>query len=303
MYYRHSGRFSLGGVLHGLIIGCASALAVGYAYGRGLTYIPEAHIAVLSTIAFGGLVGAATGFGLKRGDVRNKRVTLVVTALSSLLALYMSWAVWIDFVFRRTGNHRFHWSAVAQRPAALLYLMVWLNHYGTWAFDNSMTATKGWVLSVVWIGEALIVIGCAVVAAVAVGLQKPFCEACSRWCRRAVRLVLNAAPDSEELKHRIENKDLSSLEGLGLAPKASDHLIVTLHSCNHCCEFHTLSLTQVLVHRKKFGQAPIRMSTIVQHLVVDPGQAQALHRLREKLTQTAKLAPALTQGAAAGGQR
>jgi hypothetical protein len=53
MYYKHSGRFSLGGLVVGAITGAAGALLLAYVYAHGLVLISEAHFAAFATLAFG----------------------------------------------------------------------------------------------------------------------------------------------------------------------------------------------------------------------------------------------------------
>lgn len=298
MYYKHSGRFSLGGLAAGLVVGGASALVLAYAYGAGLSRVPEAHLAVFATIAFGGLLGVATGFGLVWGHVRNKNLTAALTIVLTTLALYMSWAVWIQTAFQRE-DRRISWSKLAEHPRAIWSLMKFINHYGTWAFDNG-NPTTGWALWAIWILEAALIVGVGTVAALGIVNRRPYCEACGQWCRRAVRLLLAPVPDLQQVRFQLENKDLRPLEALGSGLKTSDHFLVDLQSCKHCGQFHTLSGTQVSIQRKKFGQPTVSSNTIVRQLIVGPGEAQAIHHLAETLAQTPKLTAGKARGAAAG---
>ena len=47
MYYKHSGRFSLGGLLVAAAVGCAGSLVLAYVYAWGIILIPEVHLAVV----------------------------------------------------------------------------------------------------------------------------------------------------------------------------------------------------------------------------------------------------------------
>jgi len=306
MYYQHSGRYTFGGLIVGLVSGTISALVLAYAYARGSILIPEVHLAAFATLFFGGLVGLATGWGLVRGKVRNQRVALVVTALVSTFALYSSWAMWIAAVGKRWANKDISWAILAQHPVAVWTLMKWINHYGTWSLDNSgsaTSATKGLELWFIWAGEALLIVGVATAAGFAVVRQRPFCEACNRWCRDGARVLLAPPPDAQQLKLQVESNDLRPLEALGPGSKTDDHLIVALHSCDQCNQFHTLTLTQMSMHRKKFGHPRVSSKTIIRQLVVGPGEAQTLRQLSEKVAQAPKLAPERARGAAVGGKR
>ena len=72
MYYQHSGRLSIGGLLIAVVTGVLASLLLAYAYARGIILIGEAHFAAFATIAFGALVGVVAGYGLVWGKVRNR---------------------------------------------------------------------------------------------------------------------------------------------------------------------------------------------------------------------------------------
>lgn len=300
MEYQHSERFTFGGVLLGFIAGVMGGAVVAYAYGAGLSLIPEVHLAAFATIAFGALVGVATGFGLVRGYVRNKQVTLGVAAVTSMLALYVSWAVWIAAIYQRTEGRQISWIKLSRHPYAVWQLMKWINQFGTWTFDNSKTATTGWQLWVVWGLEAALVIATAMFVAVAVVRQHPFCETCDQWCRRTVRFFLAPVQDFRPLKSRLESKDVQSLAAVGPGPKYGDHIIVDLESCETCQQFHTLTVTQVLTQRRKLGHPQVNSQKIVRQMLIGPSEAQTVRQLAEQIALAPKPSTAKARGNAAG---
>lgn len=235
------------------------------------------------------------------GNVRNRNVTAAIAAVPAALALYISWSLWIAAIFERGAGKHIRWARLAQHPSAVWSLMKWINQYGTWGL-NSGEATKGWALWGIWALEGALVIGLGIGAAIAVVQYRPFCEACNRWCRRGARMFLAPPPDAQQLKLQLESNDLRPLQALGPGAKGGDHLVVNLHSCDQCRQFHTLSLTHVTIRRKKFGHPQISSKTIVRQLVVGPGEAQTLRQLSEQLAQSPKLAAERARGAAAGGQ-
>lgn len=300
MYYQHSGRFSVGGIVLSLLTGAIAGFLLAYAYGNGLSHIPEVHLAAFATIAFGLFVGGTTGRGLLWGHVRSPRLTIAVTALTSTLALYLSWAMWIAEIFKRSQGRNISWARLAQHPVAIWSLMTWINHYGTWALDNGKP-TAGWWLWIIWTVEALLIVGVAIATAVAMLGERAFCETCGRWCHRALRLLLAPSRDVQQLKLQLENKDLRALESLGPGQKGGDHLVATLHSCTQCQQFHTLTVTNTKFQRPKFGHHNVSSQTIVRQLIVGPAEAQTLRQLSQTLAQAPKLSPKRARGAAAGG--
>jgi len=299
MYYKHSGHFNVGGLVLGSVVGGASGLGLAYAYAHGLVLITEAHFAAFATLAFGGLVGLAAGWGMIWGKVRNTRATIAITAVTSAFALYASWAMWIAIAYQRGGGRHLNWIRLAQHPAIVWFLMKWINQHGTWGLSSD-EATKGLELWLIWAAEAGVMIATAIGAAFAVLQHRPFCETCCRWCQRGARFLLAPPSDAQQLKLQLESNDLRPLEALGPGPKGGDHLVASLFSCTQCNQFHTLNLSSVTIRRNKIGQAHITNKTIMQQFVVGPGQAETVRQLSEKLAQAAKLNPPKANAAVAG---
>ncbi len=188
MYYKHSGQFSLGGLVLGALAGGAAALLLPYAYAHGLIHIPEAHLAAFATIAFGGLIGAATAYGLILGKVRNQPVTLALSGIVSSLALYLSWAMWVVATVGRENTETIGWVELAQQPGTLWHAIVVINQYGTWTLSGH-SPTNGWELWAYWMLEAATVIGTAMFMAFALMNHRPFCE--EAWGRDRRALVIS----------------------------------------------------------------------------------------------------------------
>jgi len=294
MYYKHSGRFSLGGLAVGLVAGVTASLLLAYAYARGIILIDEMHFACFATLAFGALIGATAGYGLVLGKVRNDRVMYAVAGVASCLALYVSWAVWVEEILRRSHVKTASWSTFAGSPASLWHLIRLINRYGTWGLGK-VSATTGWALWLVWSLEAATIIAVALRASKMVLSHRPFCEACSNWCGRGTRVLLLIPGNLAQLKGQLESGDLQPLASLAPGSKNANHLIVDLNSCQHCCQFHTLSLKTLVLHGNK-----MKWTTIMKQLLVGPGGAELIRQLSEKVNHAALLAPAKANSAAAG---
>jgi len=300
MYYKHSGRFSLGGLMVAVAAGCAGSLILAYVYAWGVILIPEVHLAAFATVAFGALIGVSVGYGQIWGKARNGTLGVALAAAISTLALYAAWAMWVPFVLDSQHLEHISWIKLAQHPAALWNLICMINQYGTWSTSSGGSATNGWELWVIWFLEALTTIGMAIFAGVGVLNHRPFCESCERWCTRGAKIVLAAPADVAQLKLQLEANDFRALENLGAGNKAASHLIAVLDNCEQCRQFYSMSLTHVLIGRTKLGKPTVSNKMIVQHLLIDAGKAETLRQLSEKVAQTAKIAAPRSSSAAAG---
>ena len=109
MCYKHSGHFSVSGLLVAAALGSAAALLLGFSYSQGLVLISDERMAVLATAAFGCLLGVALGYGLVWGKVRNQPIAAALTSTISAFALYISWAVWVSLTLESQHTGTVSW--------------------------------------------------------------------------------------------------------------------------------------------------------------------------------------------------
>jgi hypothetical protein len=299
MYYKHSGHFSVIGLLVGAAIGSAAALLLGFFYAHGLVLISDERMAMLATVAFGGLLGVAAGYGFVWGKVRNQPVAAAVTCTISAFALYVSWAVWVSLTLESQNIGTISWMKLVERPGMLWGLICAINQDGTWSLGSD-PVTKGTALWAVWLVEAAIVIGCSLGIQIAILGLHAFCERCERWCSRGAKIVLALPQSLTQLKLELEANDLRSLESLGLASPGGDHLLAELDSCPQCRQLDTLSLTLTTIRKNRLGQATIRKKKVLEHLLIAPASAQVLRLLSEKAAMAAKITKAKAKSAGAG---
>lgn len=267
-YYKHSGKFSPLGVVLGLLAGTVVGVAAAFAYNYGIVSIPEAKLRVFCTIAYGALVGAASGVAMCWGKVRSRAVAGLISFGASLFALYLSWAVWILHLLY-PSFWVFNPIRVALRPRTMWKVVLVVNSTGTWSVASG-PPTSGFSLWVVWGSEAALLLGFGVLAAVALVKRRPFCERCEQWCSQTQKLYFAPALSADQFKARLEAEDLASLETLAPGDRKKPHFRVDLHSCADCHTLNTLSLVQNFPRDRK---------TVVDKLVLSAEQASAIRSL------------------------
>ena len=98
-YYKPSGQFSPISFFYFLLT-CLIVLPIlGLIYSYAIWYIPIPYINFFITAGFGFAVGIiVTKLAVRLGKVRNTGLALAFGFIGSLVALYFSWAVWVDLV-------------------------------------------------------------------------------------------------------------------------------------------------------------------------------------------------------------
>ena len=78
LYYRHSGRFSISGVLAGLAAGTIAAVVLSFAYAYAFLYIPIVYASFLVCTAYGAAIGFASVACMVRSNVRKSTTTKTI---------------------------------------------------------------------------------------------------------------------------------------------------------------------------------------------------------------------------------
>jgi hypothetical protein len=268
-YYKFSGKFAPQGPLLGLLAGVGVSIPAMFLYVYGTVSIPEAKLRAICTIAFGTLIGAASGFGMRLGKVRNRFVAATVGFAASACGLYLSWFVWMIHL-GHPSNWIFNVARPAMHPRKLWNAMLIVNGIGTWSTTSSKTNEHGTFLWLVWIAEALLLVGVGTIAALSLVQLRPFCERCERWCSQKTTLFFAPSLSAGQFKANLESQDFASLEKLAPGNPKQPHYRVDLHTCANCHSLNTLSLIQSLPKNRK---------TVVNKLIVTADQAATIRNL------------------------
>jgi len=289
--YKHSGRFKLSGIIASVVAALVAGFPLAFVYAWGVIRIPEAKLACIATIVYGGLLGGAAGFVAKWGKVRNVQVAALTAICTAAASLYCSWAFWVQDVFHTFAQKELSALALMQRPHTLWQLMKLINQVGTWGMSAG-SPTKGTELWIIWGLEGATVLGGAALAAVAVVQMQPFCEPCQLWGSASEKLCLSPVSDLGQIKLLLEQNDLSFLQKLGAGDKKTTHLSAELHSCPNCGQLNTLTLRQTFVQPRKFSSPAVKVVNLASKLLVSRQEADAFRHTAEQVKQLSKAAHA-----------
>lgn len=267
-YYNHSGKVEPQGLLLGILLGAAVSLPASFLYDYGIFTIPEAKLRGICTIAFGALIGVASGAGMCWGKLRSKPVAGAVGLAASFLGLYVSWAIWIVHLVN-PSVWLFNPLRAAFHPRGLWHAMLIVNAVGTWSYEGGKPE-HGAFLWFVWACEALLILGFGILTAMALVQRRPFCEQCGQWCAERRKLYFEPSLPAGQFKTLLESQGASGLEKLIVGDKKKAHFRIDLHTCGVCHSLSTLSLIQNFPRDRK---------TVVDKLLVTPEQASVIRHL------------------------
>jgi len=297
LYYKHSGRFSTGGILIAFLVGLIVGLICGWLYAWLIHWNPFIYINFLAVFAFGAIVGFATEQSLESHKCRNVPVTGLTALLAALISYYTSWAIWLHAVSHLSTF------AFLLSPRAMWMTILMVNEVGTWSLRGSVV--KGLSLWVIWGLEAVCLLGFALYTAVHSMQEATYCEGCDRFAKLregACFVAAGKAPSIEdkaafksycksfkqhaaEVKQHLESKDLLYVEQLGAVQEdAIAWYQLNLVTCPQCNMTNTLRVMQV---RKKIEGKKVKKETeeseVFRQLLLSSTEADNVKRLGEKL--------------------
>jgi len=205
-----------------------------------------------------------------------------------LVAVYLEWGVFMTLLFNSestgTGadadtSTSFSLSLFADiitHPGAMWLAIQKINETGTWSLKGS--TPSGVFLAVIWVIEAVIILGGAWLLAKAQATE-PFSEASNEWAdEETLAHPLTFAQDVATTRTALESGQLHHLTPHTSAETDAPFARLKLHSApnDHNCRYLTLENVTTTVDKK--GKASQSTTTVVQHLAISPADFQELQR-------------------------
>lgn len=283
LYYQHSGQFPLSSLIFTLGAGLMGAAVLAAAYSYLILYIPiGGYISFLLTFGLAIALGWLLARAMRWANVRNKIIVTAMAVVIGLFAVYASWVVWLYAMLQRAGVVVSVLDIIAY-PAASWELILALNDEGAWSLSN-FTPT-GIVLWLIWLAEAVIIVGGTILFARR-ALADPFCEECSRWTTRTDAVARTATGDADQLVQSLERHDMGHFETLG--PRDEEQpvwLRADLHTCPTCRKFNTLSVSACAIKVDGKGNTSVEAKEFVRQLIISPEEAQYVRELDTRFAE------------------
>lgn len=274
--YRHSGRFSVLSLVLGFLVTATIGLGLAYIYAYALYYIPFVYVNALLVLGFGFVLGLIAVKLIIAFKIRNEKMALVMTFLAVLVSYYAAWVVWMAAHLRAAGLD-VSMVTLGGKPTVVWDLVRVFNEKGTWSLGrHSSDPVTGIFLTIVWIAEAVMIFGPALVVVFGM-MQTPFCEECETWCKEREAVASVGAHLMDALRPGIRGKDWTVLEKAGLQPP---HLgtwcTLDLYTCPSCGQTNTLTLNSVTMSTNKKGEKKTETTILIDRLLLTAEETQTL---------------------------
>lgn len=272
-YYRHSGRFTIGGLVVTLIAGVATGLVLGVTYGIAVWLIPFVYANFLLTIALGMGIGWVVGRSVRTMRVRNVPLAVGVGVISGLVGLHAAWVGWL---FALSG-----WQAIFYSPVAIAQLLPILGEDGVWGMSEGATV-KGVFLYLIWLSEAVMIVGVSAAFAIRALRKTPYCETCGKWMLEPQQLPpLSPIVDPDAVRRDMERGDFGILEQMTPADEEAHACAqLDLIDCDTCDNLHLLTMRNIALTLDKNGRVSNRNEQpIVRNLIIDRESSELISQI------------------------
>lgn len=269
--YKHSGKIEILGIVYMIIFGITSASIFGMLYAYLVHFIPFIYINFFITLGFGFVVGFSTSFGGKLGKIRNNIVMLISGLLAGIIALYCSW---VGYIFVSSGSDIWVFN-----PVSILALAKIIASIGSWSiFGVTFTGT---LLYIVWIIEALMIVGTSTLVAIANSSTLVFCEKCNEWLtqnKTISHIEIFKNPDIQ-IK-QLQQGDFSSLYKLKKT-KNNIYLELEILHCHLCKQQHYVTVKLVNVTINKDNDETKKESELIERVPISLSVYTQLEKLEK----------------------
>jgi hypothetical protein len=278
-YYQPSGKFSTASFIYFILSAVIAFPILALVYTYLVWYIPFIYINFFITAGFGfGVALVISYLSIKIGKVRSPKLALIFGVLGGLIALYFSWAIWVDLVINAGesyGNSRIGITTsnikfvqvfqLAIHPEILYELASKINEVGTWGMRG--TTVSGVFLTIIWVIEMLIVVVISLLLPYA-SSKIPFCELGNKWFDEKVLPAFNPISNQQEMISNLEKSNQNSFDELQYASnlESQSHSIFTLYSSNQGENF--LSIENKIASTNKKGEIEFKDDEFVEYIAV-----------------------------------
>ena len=275
-FYRHSGQFGPVGIVMMLGFGAGAGAVVGAIYGMLIFWIPFVYLNFIGTIGVAAAAGAAVYMGAVVGKVRNPMLCGLAGVTAGFVAL---WAAWVGWIYVLTADSDM--AVIVLRPSALWDLIVMIGAEGVWSIGRSSSEpVSGTVLYIVWIIEAVMIVGGSAFIAYVTMSGKAFCERCNCWVSNKIELPKLKPPQDENALDGLVTGDVSGILTLERGSKRGRHIQVELLGCRTCDEMYLIDVSVVSVTKDKKGKDETNSTHLVSNLRLSAADYQALREFK-----------------------
>lgn len=242
-----SGNIFIVGLLLGPIL--VTLLCIVYAYIDVYNPVVYLTLLVFLGLLFGIII--TQKIVIKLSKCRSKNSAIVYGLIVGLFGVYSSWCTFLYVMFRKE-NLPIELLELMSNPSMIYELANTLSVDGYYTLFGM--EVKGGFLWLIWIIEAIGIVGAGALGGLTVMHKEVFCEECNRWAEDIDFNLRLAIEDKETAKKTIETEISNILDYPVYDGANSDHIKVNLHQCSKCRNTSTIDVDLVFYATNDKGE-------------------------------------------------
>jgi hypothetical protein len=273
-FYRHSGTAPLLGIVRATIIGTGAATFLAIIYAYAIHYIPFVYLNLLMTLGMGFVVGIVVSHEAKGGKIRHGLIPALIGLFAGLAGLYVAWGA--DLI-ARVGIPENRGVFAGLDPRILMNYVAWFYENGLWGVGRGGGVVSGKPLAAVWLIEAGMIVGLAVLVPWTEFQSNAFCESCDIWTTPENDVVRLQDVASDEIKERLLAGDFGALDEI---PRAADGAMqfvrLKLSCCDNCESTNALGMERVTITLDKEKKPSEKTVTLFDRLLISSDEVELI---------------------------
>jgi hypothetical protein len=275
--YRPSGRVSPLSLTVAALVLIPLGLLLGVVYSAAVVYLPFLKLRGLITFFAGVGLGAIAGQLCYRLKYRNRPLVLLTILGFTGIAYYTSWAVHPALVVGagRLGDAFVPALINGFDPRVIATWMQGIFDNGIWGMGGG-GALSGWATVLIWLVEAGLIFGMAVVTGMGAYGTRPFCEHCHRWNEETEDLAVLPVSTDDPAWTQIRNGNFQALKKLQIAENGgANYVELRLADCPSCDESDYLSAIGIALTTED-GVVKKNETDLFRHLSITRAQREEI---------------------------
>lgn len=180
-FYQESNNFHPARMAISILVCLFIALVLGYAYSILIWIIPLIYLNFLATIGFGIVLGMVVKILIRLGHIRHFNIKILLAVMAGLFANYFQWTTFILYAglghIPSVGEYLANLGWIFS-PSGFFAMLGEINRVGLWSMFGMQI--NGFVLTIIWLVEFLIILGLPVMAAMQATVF-PYSEKLGKW--------------------------------------------------------------------------------------------------------------------------
>jgi len=274
-YYKPSGKIPVKGIFISLITAFLITVILSIIYIALQWFIPFIYFNFFIAAGLGFGIGGGVFIAIGSGKIRNTKYEYVLAVLCGLLGWYCQWALFVSLMSEADGSmgggmwvrSSFNLSGfwyILTHPDILFQAMLSLNDAGTFTLKHN--TVSGILLWVVWVIEALIVIGAPMLFSLSGRSTSPFSEQNDQWMEeRNVEGKLKTVTDPDQMIRELNTGNLKSLKDFLPADDLSNDYTTLRVYESPGDPVNYISVTNVSHKADKKGELKKETKTVIEY--------------------------------------